>query len=832
MGVPLLFWFKPEHLLYFWDESFPFNPWLDIRSLFYTWSITWNFGRTNSQIFLLPYYLSIGLLNIIFPLWLSQMILWYILFSLSGCFMFISTRYFIKEIDKYGLASLIAGLSYMYSTFWIVNGLQNPLTIVIFYVFFPLFILFFHNIIYPSQSYLSIFNRNHIFFVFIFFLSLPAFLSPEIGVLIIFMLLYFLYFLYSERNNIKKIIFGSLSVLILLILLLMIYLPFFYILLEFKAGFGSSISPGSSFVNTLHYWLTLNSHGLFYSFLNSPFVIGESYPKYFQWNWLSWYTSIPFFIIVSFKPIFGFSSAFFIKNFKLRIYKFTLIFAIVGIILVSGLNGPTSVLYYILIKYIPYFYIFDNPWMWFSIILDFSYSFLIAITFTNIIEHINNHISSKKLIMNKRNIYISYKSKKFKYIFTVIIIIMIMIPAIPLIDGSAVPHGTPSEYVEIPNYVNKIVNYFNSQSGFYRILSLPLFETLSQGNWSDGEYFATNPLYEYLNNSIIASLYDLSNSERVVMQKIMNLFFENNTKEAIYYLNSLNIQYILVNGDYSINPGNILEPYNQSLLLTNLNNSKEVLLVNKFGPDFIYKTLFFKPIIYPAILKFYNYTITKPFNSIPLNYSITEPFNSIPLNYSINPHILVHNLTLNLSAISWNGLNFGRNYSNIVIHNSTMLIYFNYTKNITWNWYQATTTGNMSLNTSFYDYLIVNYTLTPNTNLYFYADGENAKIISLPLLYTEELGSSTIGIFSLSNVYNKLYSLTLAYSVGTTNNSKGILKIYSIKFVSAQANIFNGLNFGRNYSNIVIHNSTMLIYFNYTKNITWNWYQATTTGNM
>ncbi|MEM3289959.1 MAG: hypothetical protein QW046_00320, partial [Candidatus Micrarchaeaceae archaeon] len=137
----------------------------------------------------------------------------------------------------------------------------------------------------------------------------------------------------------------------------------------------------------------------------------------------------------------------------------------------------------------------------------------------------------------------------------------------------------------------------------------------------------------------------------------------------------------------------------------------------------------------------------------------------------------------------FNGLNFGRNYSNIVIHNSTMLIYFNYTKNITWNWYQATTTGNMSLNTSFYDYLIVNYTLTPNTNLYFYADGENGKIIPLPLLYTEELGSSTIGIFSLSNVYNKLYNLILVYSVGTTNNSKGILKIYSIKFAMGISSI-------------------------------------------
>ncbi|MGC8609030.1 MAG: hypothetical protein ACP5UV_04060 [Thermoplasmata archaeon] len=449
------------------------------------------------------------------------------------------------------------------------------------------------------------------------------------------------------------------------------------------------------FVSTLHYWTYLNSHGLFYSLLNGGFTIGSHASPLYAWTWLSFYTSAPFFIIINITiPIISFSSIVFVWKFRSHITRDVLFFyflAITGIILQAGLSGPTGQIYNWLFYHIVFIRAFDTLHLWYSPIIYLSYSVLVG-TFvyllTSFLSGRSSDIGSIKNNEGRKDnkSKINFNKKKISYIISFAILVIVMIPSYPVLDGSAVPHGVPSAEVHIPDYVIETADYLNSKSNISNVITMPLFIDDDEEAYPTGGYRGTNPLTYMLKDPIINQLNGLSQTQYNELIDLNSLIYANNDAVANYYLSQLNIRYILVLGDYNSTYNPILIPFNISNTINMLNNDPNVTLVKEFGPYYIYRYDGGNGLVYA----------------------------SISINSEDLLHIYGHNLitqTMNYSYTNW-----GNSYSSVTLTSSGLSVYFNYTKGITWPFMQINII-NINRNIQNYNRLILNFTSSPNTTI-------------------------------------------------------------------------------------------------------------------
>jgi hypothetical protein len=60
VGVVVLRWHHSGHLIYFWDQTFPLDPWRNLQSLLSVWHSEYDFGRADpTSVALLPYFLLV-----------------------------------------------------------------------------------------------------------------------------------------------------------------------------------------------------------------------------------------------------------------------------------------------------------------------------------------------------------------------------------------------------------------------------------------------------------------------------------------------------------------------------------------------------------------------------------------------------------------------------------------------------------------------------------------------------------------------------------------------------------------------------------------------------
>ncbi|MEM3859686.1 MAG: hypothetical protein QW478_09835, partial [Candidatus Micrarchaeaceae archaeon] len=554
LGLISITWFKSGHLIYFTDSTFPFSPFYDLKGISFTWSNS-GFGSPNNSVIFFPYFITMYIFHLLLPLWISQWLSWYIIIVSSGIGFFLLVSIISPKFKTNVLAPIVGGIAYMLSAYWIFSVLQDPTTAMIFYPIYPLFIYSFINFL--DKSRYNIFNKYQPIIISLFFLYLPAIFSPYTFILI-FSILYFFIVSYVVRKPDRKSIKNQIvSVLVLLAFTSGIFFVFFGEIYAYYSGGFTAVTSNTSnsLENTLYYWLTLNSHGFIYSLLNTGYTLGEQSAPVFGWKWFSYYTSFPFFIIINAGwPVLAFLSIIFIKKIKqyddaYRYYISFLTLSIIGIILQTGTALPTGPLYTWLFFHFPPIRVFDTLNLWYSPILYLSYGVLSVFSISCVFSSLETKLKSNS---SNRNFRRALKASA-RYLWIFLVILWLLSPSYPLFGGAAVPNGTVSAQVELPNYEIATVYFLNSQNGSFRVISLPLFAYDSEENYPTGGYFGTNPLYLQLRPGIsyIGSTGSMSSEELSSVNALLRALYSNSTQVVSILLSQLGIRYIVVTGDYS-----------------------------------------------------------------------------------------------------------------------------------------------------------------------------------------------------------------------------------------------------------------------------------------
>jgi len=794
-----ILWFKANHLIYQTDTTFPFSPFSNLISLFNYWNFN-GFGSTNLANINISYFLIIYFFSTILNIYIAQFLYYYIFVFIAG----ISTYYLMQSLfisnkirDNF-MVPYVPAILYMYSTYWISNVFTDPTTVFVFYSLLPLVILSLYKILINSRNMIYFGKYNFIFIISIF-LFLPEFYSPYL-LLMAYVIISFLIFYFLINIKIVNIFKTLVSVTILIIstiaVLAYFLIPIFY-------GLSSTLSQvsGNSFTSTLHYWTLLNSNGIFYSFLNTGFTLKSTATPLYGWKWFNFYVSYPFFIIINITiPILAFSSLLFLGRFKFyfnkNIYYFYFL-AIIGILLQAGLRGPTGFIYNWLFYHIVFIRAFDTLHLWYSPIIYLSYSILIGVFTYMLLEFIYNQINND--FKNKARIKLTKKiqrhGKIIKYIIIIIILLIVMIPSYPLLDGSAVPHGVPSAEVHIPDYVEETSIYLNSRPNVSTILALPIFIDDSEELYPNGGYRGTNPLEYLLKDPIITQLNGLSSVQSSELTDLNSAIYEKNYLVMDYYLSLLNIKYILVLGDYNSTYNPIISPFSISNTLAVLNNSPNMTFIHQFGPYYLYEYNEGHNLVYPAI----------SINS--KNISIQYGNNLIDKN-------------INYAYTNW-----GNKYDNITIKNGYLSIFFNYTINVTWPFFQLNI-YNISKTIENYNHILLNFTANKNVTITAQANTVSNEHLWLTSEYTKN------GLI-LNTSYSDIDELQLF--LGPNNTKQNSNNHFLITGLTPFTKMFNATKFvitdssvssNQSLSNIKIKNIDFLNPTNIKVNI-----EVNKTGN-
>jgi len=839
VSVPVLLWFHPGKVLYFTDSTFPFRPAPSLVSSFYLWNPNSGFGDRSLALAFAPYFAALTFLNLFLPLWAAEAVLWYLVVAASGIGMYYLVRR-VQLVRYLGvppwLAPAICGTLYMFSTYWIYVGVQDPTPIVAFYSAFPFLMIVLVSWTRNRRATLTYTLKWSAYLSVVTLFALPSFNSPYVfvygGIVVGFLAYSALGQLLVGEGIRLRNLYSITGVAIVVLVFAFWWVPF-----AAEGGGYSSLTPGSSFASTLHYWLGLASNGAFYSILNLPFTQQASAPAYFGWSWFPQFASAPMLpLIYVLAPVLAVAGCLTSHVRKSDFGLFVAILFVVGIALGNGLSPPTGVLYNWMFLHVPFWTVFDSPYRWFSPILYFAYAYLDGVAIVSIIpravsllqgwlERFRNALGRlqriQKVVARRRKDRPlirgtdrdHVRTASLKVVLSTAVTGVLLISSIPLLLGEAVPHGVPSEYVELPTYENQLVDYLNSQPGFGRVLSLPLFVNDAQANWSTSGYYGTDPLVTSIDRPLIWSEAGLNSLQTDAMSYLLTAIWSGNTSVISSSLTALNIRYVLVRGDYATDPGQIVSPFNLTRTDLVLSHSPQIEEVADFGPIHVFENGNSRPQAFPSYAAELNASLAKPYGA---THSVIDPSSWEPNSHSTS-----------LTNGSWLFVNWGTNYSNLTIDsNRSIHIFFNYTHNVTWTYFVAINNNSWNLNTSLFHYLTVNYTLMNGTNLGFFYGHFGGQIQPFYLLdkSTNSLGQ-TSATFALPQTLAVIDNVTLILFVNTSSNTHSSAIIQSIQastFVSDASANWYCTCFGPSYSYLGGTSSGGLVAdFNYSAGITW-----------
>ncbi|MEM3489931.1 MAG: hypothetical protein QXO75_09820, partial [Nitrososphaerota archaeon] len=592
-------------------------------------------------------------------------------------------------------------------------------------------------------------------------------------------ILYFFIVSYVVRKPDRKSIKNQIvSVLVLLAFTSGIFFVFFGEIYAYYSGGFTAVTSNTSnsLENTLYYWLTLNSHGFIYSLLNTGYTLGEQSAPVFGWKWFSYYTSFPFFIIINAGwPVLAFLSIIFIKKIKqyddaYRYYISFLTLSIIGIILQTGTALPTGPLYTWLFFHFPPIRVFDTLNLWYSPILYLSYGVLSVFSISCVFSSLETKLKSNS---SNRNFRRALKASA-RYLWIFLVILWLLSPSYPLFGGAAVPNGTVSAQVELPNYEIATVYFLNSQNGSFRVISLPLFAYDSEENYPTGGYFGTNPLYLQLRPGIsyIGSTGSMSSEELSSVNALLRALYSNSTQVVSILLSQLGIRYIVVTGDYSTDVTGIIGPFSLTKTMRSLNSTMGVNLVEHFDSYYIYKVSD-SNLIEADKPVFFNE------NNI---YGEIYHFNS-------SSSALNYNRITNISYVS----NHGSNYSNVLTNNNNMTLYFNYSKNITWPYLLVNLQLDPDISTTLYNHILINATMFYNATMSFQVVNQTG-VRSFVQSQAYKKGSLTHYSLDISGIVGNISGLTIfLYPNNQSNGTKAESIVSNITpyFTLAQNNWYD-----------------------------------------
>jgi len=843
-GMVVLLWLHGD-LLFFWDTIFPFHPLTDIYFYSFTWNQAIFYGipsksTTNEW---LSYFVFIYVLHDILGLTmpLSQLVLFYSLFTLSGITMYRLIKFLSNENYNatFSLPALSGALVYMFNFYMDYFILFDFFESWFIYSLLPLIIILFLSGIRKSVRNES-YWKDIIYLVLLFevvsvsFWEVP-YLLWTIFIIFIFIIGYFL------QNNDKKngMNYVSIAKFLLISSFAIIITGLWYIYTYFQtlAGNLRSVSPSVSPVGSAVYHILINS---LTSVGQGPIVkalrVIAIYPTYspppgdlLVWQNLYLFTLSPLNIIFIATAIIFLFAVFFplfqrglSKN---KIINNKLLYASIFILIFFGLQGINPLLRGIvnllLILKFPYISLLYGTNMQFlGFPLIFLYAVAVSKTVLLLSEPSKEETKSKPLKKNYKikysKIYTRAKVKKRTGMITFVLLIMIVAVypwymwtpyATPVYvtgyDGQVIP-----SVVNIPGYVYEMTDYIHATAGNSNTLILPTsnnFLTMGFKNssFADDQYpalmFGSPVLFQQkmAHNNVTADIENLTYNPLLFGHNLSN------------YLSELNIKFIVLNKDFIVGAENAYYE-NITYLQNMLQNQPHIKLVEKFGPLLVYENFGDTGIIQIGSASHFNATPSNPYGekSIlknfeakgfahyqlnPVTYNITDNGSIILENNRLisneNPVWFVNNnpLDVNISKYHYLSITFKTSSPNVSL-------------------YVSTTTGfsNCSFGNSILQPLnLSSYTLSP----LLFVNSTNYRTFIYPLFDQPPMWYSHFNNTHNYTLNSIVLSLNFNHLITNESGSIEITNISLSKFISIRDNFYYMASYINNTNQVLVPNN-------------------------
>lgn len=603
-GLISISWFGGGYLIKTGDDTFPFDPAYICSDSLYIWKSQLSTGNIIDPftIAYFPFYAFLTLLSYIgVSLLFSQMMFYYLSFTLSGLFMyFLVTTLVNQNRSSTGLTS---ALFYM----------MNPYSLSV--VWSAHYTAYFFT--YPMAPLLlglyikGINAKRKIKYVMIIgilqLIASPMFDDPSASLVVFLMLLlYFIYYIILRRdraNIIAAVRFSVILVVFILLIDMWWVLPGFclykvrYDLAQQNYSSLGVFTGGSLWSNMLN---TMRLLGFY-------FIYEKWYPVS-VYAWTQIYFSPTFTFISCLIPILGFASL--ISKHIDRHTAFFVMLSTFGLFLAKGAAQPLGCVNLWLFQNLPFAILYRTHFVRLGQIIALSYSFLIGVTFSKLWKYIEWTRIRPRPIVQVKNQFNSKASNncrktynsKIQKLLECIIIVSILLTAImlffvynyPFWTGDVIYPGSqylPSARVQVPSYYIDAGNYINAQPEEFRILDIPpRLSGTSAYSWENG-YIASDPIDQYYFHKPLVGISLIS----TIDNKVFNMISHNQSFDLLVdLLNLMDIKYILIHKDW--NSGLIRWYSLPPEVTTEILNKESVYLEKSFGKLDLYKNRYWKPL--------------------------------------------------------------------------------------------------------------------------------------------------------------------------------------------------------------------------------------------
>ncbi len=255
-------------------------------------------------------------------------------------------------------------------------------------------------------------------------------------------------------------------------------------------------------------------------------------------------------------------------------------------LLMLGVSGPlNSLLTYLIRTNGALSIMLRNPYSAFSYSLDFLLTIFFSIGIFRIIK--SDVLNGFNLSFDT-GIHIKFKGvgKRKKTILSILLVVLLLASFFSLapqnFDGYAIPHYPEQARMIIPEYEYAVANMVSSIANNNYLLAYPGGFLIQ--NWTHG-YEAYDILPELSPNALLID----GPPNELINYIYTNIALGRTNNSFAYYLYSLNIRYILVEGEVAGTIPGAFNPPNYPLILSHLNSTPDLSLYKKIGPDFIYE---------------------------------------------------------------------------------------------------------------------------------------------------------------------------------------------------------------------------------------------------
>ena len=269
---------------------------------------------------------------------------------------------------------------------------------------------------------------------------------------------------------------------------------------------------------------------------------------------------------------------------SLALLSIYLIFVIFG----TGINQPFGILFGMGVKIIPYLLVFRYTYPATHYILLFAMATLFGVGVAYVV----------KFAKDNKNKFLSF------CIYALLSLILITY----LYSFDYLQISAQNKAI-IPEHVFNISNYINSQNGTFSIATLPMAVNWQSTNW----YYGTNVYSSLINKPTYTGSYTYYNE---IFFPISTHLYSNNVgfkvdTENVSSISISNgfgifgIRYIIVQGDaLTKSPCEFcyISPFSFNMIYSNLNNSKDISFVERFGNSSVYENNNYVPLVYGSDL--------------------------------------------------------------------------------------------------------------------------------------------------------------------------------------------------------------------------------------